>query len=252
MKALVCVLLLLSALLLQACASTLASRESREKAAQYNAQLGINYMNKQGDLEQARIKLEKALDQDGNNALANVGYAQLQALVGDKTLANTHYRRAIELEPLNASHRNAYGVFLCGEDKVAEAIREFDSAVENRYYKTPEFALDNAGVCLLDAGRTAQAETYLVEAVKTNARYAPALLNLADLHFQLKRMDLAAAYFQRYEKLGKETPRSLWTGYRIMRANGDKNKATQLSDSLLRNYPNSKQAGELLTTNIDD
>ena len=239
-------------ILLQACASVDVDQESRGKAAQYNAQLGINYMNKQGDLELARIKLEKALEQDSKNALANAGYARLQSIVGDKKRADTHYRRAIDLEPLNGDHRNAYGVFLCEEGRTPEAVSEFDAAIDNRYYKTPEYALDNAGVCLLDAGDTANAEEYLVKAVKSNPQYSPALLNLADLNLRTDKLELANAYFKRYETKGKVTSRSLWLGYRISRASGELDKAQSLSDTLLRKYPNSKQAGELLTTTVND
>ena len=253
MKQLVFPGVILVVLLLQACVTTSdKGKASDEKAAQYNAQLGINYMNRQGDLEQARIKLEKALEQDRNNALANAGYAQLQTRIGDNEKADLHYRRAITLEPLNGDHHNAYGVFLCEQGDIEKAISEFDLAAENRYYKTPEFALDNAGICLLDDKQSALAEEYLARAVKANPKYTPALLNLADLNLRDKRIELASAYFRRYEKVGKETPRSLWVGYQIYRAEGEYVRAKELSDSLLRNYPNSRQAGELLTTSVDD
>ncbi len=245
--------IVISVLLLQACVtSSNTGKASAEKAAQYNAQLGINYMNKHGDLEQARIKLEKALEQDRSNALANAGYAQLQSTIGNKELAATHYKRAIENEPLNADHHNAYGVFLCEEGKIKQAIVEFDKAVENRYYKTPEYALDNAGICLLDDSQIKDAEEYLVKAVKANSAYTPALLNLADLNLRAKRNELASAYYKRFEKTGKATPRSLWVGYQVNRNQGNHDKARQISESLLRNFPNSRQAGELLTTTVND
>ncbi|MCB1756526.1 MAG: type IV pilus biogenesis/stability protein PilW [Gammaproteobacteria bacterium] len=244
------VLLLLA--LLQACVTSGEKQQSPDKAAQYNAQLGINYMNQRGDLEQARIKLEKALEQDDGNALAHAGYAQLQSVVGDKKKAEVHYRRAIALEPLNADHHNAYGVFLCGEGKTGQALEEFDAAVDNLYYKTPELALNNAAVCLTDSGDNARAEDYLVRAVKANPKYSPALLNLADLNLGAGRMELAGAYYERYTQLSQETPRSLWIGYQIMRASGDLERARQLSDTLLSQYPNSKQAGELLTSTVND
>ncbi len=246
--------LLAMTLVIQACSTTTVGRsgESPEKAAQYNAQLGINYMTKQGNLEQARIKLERALEQNNDNPLANLGYAQLQAIVGDKKKADKHFNRAIQLEPLNANSRNAYAVFLCQEGKTNLALKQFDTAVKNRYYKTPEVALNNAGVCLIDAGDFADAEEYLVNAVKSNPRYAASLLNLADLNLRKGEIPLADAYYSRYAKLGNETPASLWVGYRVKRGQGMKEEASLLSDKLLRNYPNSKQAGELLKTNIND
>lgn len=245
-------LLMAAVMVLQGCATTAKERESREKAAQYNAQLGLNYMNRQGDLEQARIKLERALKQDSSNPLAHAGYAQLQARVGNPDRAEEHYRKAIELEPLNAANNNAYGVFLCSQSRVDDALKQFDSAVENRYYKTPEHALDNAGVCLLEAGRADEAEAYLAKAVKANPRYTPTLLNLAELNLDVERPELADAYFNRYEKVGKATPRSLLLGYRVRRAQGDVRGARTYSNTLLSRFPESEEAGELLTYGIDD
>lgn len=246
--------LLAMALLVQACSTTTIGRysENPEKAAQYNAQLGINYMTLQGNLEQARIKFERALEQDETNPLANLGYAQLQTIVGDKKKADKHFKRAIQLEPLNAYNRNAYAVYLCQEGKTKEALKQFDAAIDNRYYKTPEVALDNAGVCLIDARDIVEAEEYLVRAVKANPRYAPALLNLADLNLRKHEIPLADAYYSRYAKLSDETPASLWIGYQVKHGQGKKEEASVLSNKLLKQYPNSSQAGELLKTNVND
>lgn len=248
------IVLLVMTLAVQACTtSTVGKRgESPEKAAQYNAQLGINYMTKQGNLEQARIKFERALEQNEKNPLANLGYAQLQSVVGDKEKADKHFKRAIGLAPLNANSRNAYAVFLCQEGKIEEAMQQFDMAIENRYYKTPEIALDNAGVCLIDSRELLEAEGYLVKAVKANPRYAPALLNLAELNLQKHEIPLADAYYSRFAKLSADTPASLWLGYQVKRGLGKEDEASALSDKLLRKYPNSTQAGELLKTTIND
>ncbi|MDO6459815.1 type IV pilus biogenesis/stability protein PilW [Granulosicoccaceae sp. 1_MG-2023] len=244
--------LLLTLLALQACVSTPKEGESRQKAAQYNAQLGLNYMNRQGDLEQARIKLERALEQDDSNPLAHAAYAQLQARVGNPQRAERHFKKAIDLEPLNAANNNAYGVFLCSRNRVDEAIEQFETAVDNRYYKTPEQALDNAGICLLEAGRMAGAEAYLARAVKANPRYSPTLLNLTELNLKAGRLTLADAYYNRYEKVGKTSPRSLLLGYRVRNAQGDVAGARSLSNTLLSRFPQSEEAGELLTSGIDD
>ena len=93
-------------------------------AAQYNAQLGANYLQR-GELNQARAKLESALGQDDGNALAHATYAQLQQRIGDGDKARVHFERAIAIEPDEAEHRNAFGAFLCGAGDVEAAQREF-------------------------------------------------------------------------------------------------------------------------------
>ena len=56
---------MLISLLMQACVSNDGlSKKNSTDAAQYNAQLGAGFLRK-GELEQARIKLEKALKHNG-------------------------------------------------------------------------------------------------------------------------------------------------------------------------------------------
>ena len=77
-------LLLVLVVLLQSCAgkSDELTPEKRRDAAQYNAQLGAQYLQR-GELEQAREKLLKALEQDESNSLAHATYANLQFRIDD-------------------------------------------------------------------------------------------------------------------------------------------------------------------------
>jgi len=222
-----------------------------KKASQINAKLGINYMNQRGDLSNARVKLEKALKQDDSNPLAHAGYAQLQERVGNKEVAMQHYERAIELEPLNANHMNAYGVFLCTEGKIEKSLTIFDKSIANSYYKTPEHALNNAGLCLLSAKQLKRAEGYLINALKKNPKYGPALLNLSDLNLRLNKLTVAKAFYTRFQQHSHDSARSLWIGYRIMTKFGKKQEAKRISDDLLRKYPASIEAGKLLAVTMN-
>ena len=105
--------LLLAMALVQGCVSTGdMSADKAQDAAQFNAQLGAQYLQR-GELDQAREKLLKALEQDDNNALAHVTYAQLQARVLKPDSAQIHFKKALQLEPDEANHRNSYGIYLC-------------------------------------------------------------------------------------------------------------------------------------------
>ncbi len=233
--------------LLQACASDgEISAEKRQDAAQYNAQLGAQYLQR-GELDQAREKLLKALDQDDNNALAHVTYAKLQYRVDKASSAETHFKRALELDPDEAEHRNSYGIFLCEVEKYDEAQKQFRFAADNPYYRTPEFALDNAGLCMLDANRLSDAEGYLREALRVNPQFANAYLHMADLMHRNQRLTVADAYFQRYQAYGSETAESLWLGLKIRRDMGDVPTAENFASRLLNQFPASREAGEFLS-----
>lgn len=233
-------------LFVQACVSPGLSDKKSGEAAQYNAQLGAEYLQK-NELEQARDKLEKALVQDKNNALAHVTYGQLQYRVDNTAKAHEHFKRAVELEPDQADHRNNYGVFLCQIKEYEAAEKQFSAAANNRYYKTPEYALDNAGVCMLDAERLDQADDYLRKALQINPTFANTYLHMAELLYKRERLTVADAYFQRYMSYGRETPESLLLAIQIHRDTGKAVEAEQYASKLLNDFPNSREAGEYLS-----
>jgi len=240
-------LVLVLGLLLQSCASNngLTEKNSRD-AAQYNAQLGASLLQN-GDLEQARDKLEKALAQNNRNALAHLVYGQLQYVVDEPDKARTHFKKAIELEPDEASHRNSYGIFLCQVKDYSAAEEQFAVAANNRFYRTPEFAWDNAGVCMLDANRLDKAESYLRKALQINPTFANTYLHMAELLYKRERLTVADAYFQRFNSYGSDTPESLLLGIQINRDTGKTVQAEQYATRLLNDFPASREAGEYLS-----
>lgn len=236
--------------LIQGCASSgEISASKAQDAAQYNAQLGAQYLQR-GELEQAREKLVKALDQDDNNALAHVTYAQLQARVSEPDSAMVHFKRALQLEPDEADHRNSYGIYLCQQEQYDEAKKQFRAAADNAYYRTPEFALDNAGICMLDADRLGDAEGFLREALRVNPQFANAYLHMADLMHRRQRLTVADAYYQRFTAYGRESAESLLLGLKIKRDAGQLQSAERYASRLLNEFPSSEEAGEYLSRPI--
>lgn len=236
---------LLPSLLLSACISTgevVAKNETQ--ASQFNAELGAKYLLR-GELDQAREKLEKSLQQDPNNSTAHINYARLQQDIEQYDQASVHFKKALQLEPDESQHRNSYGVFLCETGRTSEAIEQFRLAAENPFYKTPEFALDNAGLCLLDAQQLDEAEIFLRDALRRNPRFANALLHMADLTLQQERLQFADAYFGRFQQYSQDTPQSLLLGMNIKKAQGDGGAARVFRDRLLSEFPQSREASEL-------
>lgn len=234
---------------LSACVSIGGYSKNESEAAQYNAQLGASYLRR-GELEQARKKLEKALENDTNNPLANVTFAQLQHRVGKNVSAGKHFKRAIKLEKNDADlaeHRNAYGIFLCKTGNSDTALQQFSTAADNPYYQTPEFALDNAGLCMLDVENLPKAENYLRKALRINPKFGNAYLHMAELMHRQGRLTVADAYYQRYLAYGSDTAESLLLGLRIKRDAGDKRSAEKYASRLLNEFPESEEAGEYLS-----
>ena len=242
--------LMLAMAIVQGCATTEGvAPDKAQDAAQFNAQLGAQYLQR-GDLDQAREKLLKALDQDDNNALAHVSYAQLQARVSQPESAQIHFKKALQLKPDEADYRNSYGIYLCEQEKYTDAMDQFREAADNPYYRTPEFALDNAGICMLEANRLNDAEGYLREALRVNPKFANAYLHMAELMHRRERLTVADAYYQRYTAYGRESAESLLLGLQIKRDAGQLKTAEQFASRLLNQFPASEEAGEYLSRPI--
>jgi type IV pilus assembly protein PilF len=233
---------LLVATLLAGCATgPQDSRVSDKDAARFNVQLGMSYMQR-GDLEGAREKLERAAQQDPSLPAAHAALGILYERAGDPRRAQDHLRRATRLAPDDPNMLNNYGGFLCRQGEAREGIRHFEMAANNAYYRMPEAALANAGVCARSIPDLELAEDFFRRALDVNRNYAEALLQLADLSLEIDRALQARAFLQRYESVGPVTPHSLELGARVEMAAGDRRTAAEYTRRLRTEFPDSREA----------
>jgi type IV pilus assembly protein PilF len=245
MKAFRAVLALSVAALLAGCAtSQVNSRVSDEDAARFNVQLGMNYMQR-GDLEEARNRLERAVQQDASLPSAHAALGILYERVGDSRRAGDHLRRALRLAPEDPSMQNSYGGFLCRQGERLEGIRHFEAAANNAYFRRPEVAYTNAGVCARGIPDEKLAEAYFRRALDADRNFNEALLQLADLSLQTDRSLQARAFIQRYHGVAAPTPYSLMLARNIELAAGDTRSASEYAARLRREFPESPEAREI-------
>jgi type IV pilus assembly protein PilF len=216
-------------------------RTSAQDAAGYNVQLGMNYLQR-NDLEGAREKLERAVQQDPTLPAAHAALGMLYERAGDTRRAGDHLRRASRLAPDDPNMLNSYGGFLCRQGERKEGIRFFESAASNAYYRTPEAALTNAGVCARGIPDPDAAENYFRRALNANRNFAEALLQMADLSLETDRALQARAFLQRFDLVAPPTPYSLALGSRIEAAAGDRQAAREYVERLRRQFPDSQEA----------
>jgi type IV pilus assembly protein PilF len=214
-------------------------------AARINTELGWDYVG-QGRLDVAEMKLKKAIEQDDSVAQAHSGLAYVYWRKGDTESAQTEFARAIGLDGDDPEIRNNYGAFLCDQHQYAEGDRNFMLALKNREYTTPAKAWNNAGVCAHQAGDKDRAEADFRHALQIDANYYPALAEMASLSYELQNYLGARAFLDRYQKVGPETPALLLLGCKTEQALGDDNAAHDYSIKLLRSYPDSNEAAQLL------
>lgn len=233
---------------LTACGTTTVVHEdlkSASVAADANTQLGVEYL-RQGDYEQARLKLDKALELEPNYAPAHDAIAYLYEQVGEPKLAEQHYKRSLKIKPDSARARNNYGQFLCFQGRYDEAMKQFTKAAEDPFYTTPAVPLTNAGLCAARVPDLEAASQYYREALQRNPLFAPALLQMAIIRYQESNYLGARGYLERLQQVSKHNPESLWLAVRTEFALNDHQAWGKYAIILKNDYPDSKETAALL------
>lgn len=239
------IVLLCLTLMLAACASQPTDQRSdREQAAQNHLQLGIHYM-RQGNLSEAKTKMEQALRYDDDNAMAHSTIALLYEQINDIPEAKRHYRRALRLGDDNPAIRNNYGTFLCRQGEYRKAEEHLVQAAQNRLYDTPEAAWTNAGSCMRRIPDLEAAEEYFRKALHLRSDHREALWHMADMQFEREEYMSARAFLQRLMDQGDPLPETLLLGVRIEDALGARSEARRYAERLKREFPESDERERL-------
>jgi type IV pilus assembly protein PilF len=234
-------------IVLVACSSgKVGSGGNRVEAAQFNMQLAIDYF-RQGDLNQAKEKLDRALEQDPRNAKTHSTAGFLYAQLREPDKAERHYERAVSLDPKDPEIRNNFSVFLCGQGKFARGEKQALEAIADPLYRTPELALYNAGLCAQGAKDDKRAENYFRRALAVQPRFAPALLEMAAVEYRTQNYLPARAFIERYMSAQRPpSPQALLLAVRIERALGNRATAGDYARTLLNEHPTSDETKALL------
>jgi type IV pilus assembly protein PilF len=243
------VLFLLVAMVFVACSSskTVVNQNQRGEAANLNMQLGIDYF-RQGNLEQAKEKLDRALEQDPRNAMAHAAAGLLYDRLGEADKAEGHFSRAVSIDPKNPDINNNFAVFLCRHKKYERGEKMALEAIRDPLYKTPEVALLNAGFCARSAGDLKRAEQYFRRALAVQPRFPQALQEMIDIEFRAQNYLLARGFLERYMAAQgtNPSPGALWLGVRIERALGNNSMAGDYARRLTNDYPTADETKEFL------
>jgi type IV pilus assembly protein PilF len=221
------------------------SKPQPERAAEINLELGVEHLRK-GNLQQAKDKIDRSLQQNPRYARAHLVAGMLYNRLGDERKAESHYERAISLEPKNPEFKNNYAVYLCQQKKYERGRKIALQAAADPLYKTPEVAYLNAGNCALSGGDMKTAEDDLRKALAAKPRFGEALFQMADLEYRQTEYMSARAFLERYLEVGRTSPATLWLGVRIERGLGNTAQAQHYSQRLKSEYPSAAQTRELL------
>jgi type IV pilus assembly protein PilF len=215
-----------------------------KSAAKTNIQLGVAYLQ-QGNYPLAREKLERSLKQNPKDPDVHTSLGLLYDRVGETKLADNHFREALKLAPTNPDISNNYAIYLCKNGRVEEGVERFSAVAANKYYRTPEVALSNAGVCLRGAKRLDEAQAMFVKSIKVKPNYNEATVQLATLHVERGQLVEARKVVDTYLGAFRPDPDVLFAAVTVARAAKDKMGEEKFSRTLRLEFPDSAQARAL-------
>jgi len=213
-------------------------------ASKYNIQLGTAYLQ-QGNYALAREKLERAVKQNPKDPDVHTSLGLLYDRTGDIKLADRHFREAMRLAPDKPEVSNNYAIYLCKNGRVDEGVERFSAVAQNKFYRTPEVALSNAGVCLRGAKRLDEAEKTFTAAIKARPNYSEATVQLAALHLERAQLPEARKVVDTYINAFRPNPDVLFAAVSVARASKDKLAEEKYSRTLRMEFPDSAQARAL-------
>ncbi len=245
--------LFLIAVMLTGCASDGGSagvpqqdRTHAQASARIHTELAASYYER----EQYVVALQElgaALQADDSYAPAYNVRALVRMVLHEDDKADADFRRSLQLDSSNSGTHNNYGWFLCQRGRAKESIREFQEALKNPLYATPELAYVNLGVCSRKAGLMKDVEGNLQRALILRPGMPEALYGLADWSYDNGDFAGAKSYFLRFTQVSPElNAEQLWLAVRIERKMHDRNSEASYGLQLRKRFPDSRETQLLM------
>ena len=225
--------------------------DGENQHARIHTELAAQYFTR-GQYAIALSELRIALEGSPNYAPAHNMQGLVHNELKEYPLAEASFRRAIQSAPQDSEARNNFGYFLCQRGRYDEGLVQFEAALSNPLYSSPDKALANAGTCSLDKGDLAKAEAYLRRALMRMPTQPTALLAMAELHYRRGQYPDARAALLRLSGVTEFNADALWLGVRVERKLGDKAAEASYGAQLRRRFPDSPQARLLMSGNYEN
>ena len=108
--------------------------------------------------------------------------------------------------------------------------------------------MTNAGVCMANKPDNELAERYFRDAIERRPSYGEALIQLAALKYRTDDPLTARAFLQRYLASNPASPAVLALAIQIEKELGDNRAVTDYMNQLLRDFPDSPEARQTMTS----
>ncbi len=209
--------------------------EKRELSEQFYENLLNAFNARDYDL------VKTGLDKVNEAGIADKRTRYLGALVAlvenDPDKAIIKLKDALVMDPGFAEAHNTLGTIYMQQKKFALAETEFLKAGSNSLYHTPEKAYHNLGNLYRLQDKNLQAQACYNKAISFNKDYFPSHYELSRLYFATDRLTLAREEIDEAQQISPDHP-GVWLQIgKIEEASGEKNKAVEAFEHLLKLAP---------------
>lgn len=209
--------------------------------AEVHVELAAGYYERgQVDIALEELAIAEKLDPTFQR-IHNI-YGLVYSMTNELPKAEASFRRALELAPNDPDARHNWGWYLCTHGRARESIPEFEAAIRNPLYRTPEIALVNAGKCSASIGDGAAADQYFRRALQIRPGDATAAYNLALSGYKAGRLPEARALMRVVMQQATTPPEALFLGMCIERKLGDRAAEQSYALQLRNRHPDSAEA----------
>ena len=213
---------------------------SAAERARLHTDLGSGYYER-GQMDVAIGELNTAVKLDPNYAPAYNIFGLIYAVLGEDSKAEQNFERALQLAPNNPDIHHNWGWYLCQHKREREALAQFEAAISDPLYRTPEIALVNAGRCAQAIGDNAAAEGHFRRALSGQPNNVLASYGLAQLAYKQGRYDESRALMRRVIQTNNAPPEALRLGMCVERKLGDRQSEASYISQLRNRYPDAPE-----------
>jgi type IV pilus assembly protein PilF len=209
--------------------------------AQLHAEIAAGFFER-GQMEVALQELAEAVKLDPRNPKIYNVYGLVYTVMGQDAEAQANFLKGLELAPNDSEIRQNWGWYLCTHGRPKESIAEFEMAVRNPLYRTPDVSLANAGKCAAASGDPVRAAEFYKRALAIAPNNMVAGYNLSLLAYRERNFADARTYMRRVMQQTNPPPEALYLGMCIERKLGDAQSEASYVSQLRNRYPQSAEA----------
>lgn len=191
-------------------------------------------------LDEIKLALQSKPDLGAAFGMRGLVYASM----GEDSLADDSYKRALQINPRDADTMHNFGWFLCQRNKFTEADRLFEQALTLPQYRDAQRTHMAQGVCHARAGRLDEAERKLSRAYELDPSDPTTALNLSEVLYRRAEYERARFYIRRVNQREElSNAQTLWLAMRIENRMGNRGAVDDFGRQLRNRFP---QATETL------